>query len=230
MPLEPQQARQSGRTSPSGGHHARPGHQLSRHPLQGLTSPQQIGFQAAGHLPTVLHRETPLRPLPRPAQRLSVTLRSRRHCLHRQLAAQLIDRHQRMRALVRVDPNHHHELRSLVRARGCAGTGTEDMPLSRRGQAPIKSQPDRTRARLAKQHIKDKPQQGWATTKRTNPTRHPGSSHKDNRIRARRCGRKSARPPILARFGTVAAQTVPMNGVQHLLRPIRWAWWSRRET
>jgi hypothetical protein len=84
-----------------------PGRQLGRHVQHLLTGGDQLLRQQAPQPGGALHRPGPLRPRRCPRQQL---LRLRRAGAHPQLAQRLLDhadRHRRVRALVRVDPDHH---------------------------------------------------------------------------------------------------------------------------
>ena len=85
-----------------------PGHQPGRHPHRRLTGHEQVTFEPAGEVPTVLQGKQPLRPLPSPSDGLQVPVGRCRHRPLRQLAAGIVHCHQGMGALVRVDANDHH--------------------------------------------------------------------------------------------------------------------------
>ena len=86
------------------------GHQLRRHSPDPLTGGEQIGLEAPGQMPAVLHRPLPLGAEPfGPAHQLEmISRRGRLRRLRRELAAPLVDDHHRVGALVRVDPEDHH--------------------------------------------------------------------------------------------------------------------------
>jgi hypothetical protein len=85
-------------------------HQLRRDPDDSLAPRQQKPLQATGHVPTVLDRPHPLgAEITRPCENrvLPGTSRLDRARLDRRTGPRT-DRRARMRALVRVHPNHDH--------------------------------------------------------------------------------------------------------------------------
>ncbi len=75
-------------------------------------------------MPAILNRPPPLRPPLRPGEGVEVALRRRRQRALGQLLADIIDRDQRVGALVRVDTDRHHSfclLESRLRVRIPAG-------------------------------------------------------------------------------------------------------------
>jgi len=86
------------------------GHQLRRHPHDPLPCPQQVGLQSPRQVPAVLHRPAPLpvEPLRPPQHRQMICGGRRRRRQLAKLAADLVDGHHRVAALVRIDPQCHH--------------------------------------------------------------------------------------------------------------------------
>jgi hypothetical protein len=85
-------------------------HQLGRHPHDPLAGGERIGLQPARQVPTVLDRPRAFAAEPaRPAHQFEMIGRRRgRGRLRAQLPPGLVDHHDRVRALVRVDPESHH--------------------------------------------------------------------------------------------------------------------------
>jgi hypothetical protein len=94
--------------SPLPGRTARTGHESRRHAQHRLAVPQQVAFQSSREMAAVLEGETPLVPRRRPGQRVEMPVCRRRDGLLRQLAADLVDSHERVRGLVRIDADRHH--------------------------------------------------------------------------------------------------------------------------
>ena len=98
-----------------------PGGQLRRHIQHPLTGGDQLLGQQIPQPGRALDRPGPLRPPLRPRQQLAGLGRAGAHL---QLALPLFaraDRHRGVRALVRVDPDHHfcHQRTPTVRTRPC---------------------------------------------------------------------------------------------------------------
>lgn len=114
------------------------GHQPRRHPHHPLPSGQQVPFQPAGDVPTVLHRPEPLLgpAAPRPADQLHMAEGPRRHGGLIELAAGLVDRDDGVGVLVRINPEQHHAGVSFARGDlGSAGGHTSVGALPRSSQA-----------------------------------------------------------------------------------------------
>jgi hypothetical protein len=87
------------------------GHELGRNADDSLPSAEQIGLESPRQVPAVLDRPHPLGAEPvGPADELQVVrARGGLGRAARELAAVLVDHHRRVGALVRVDPDDHHD-------------------------------------------------------------------------------------------------------------------------
>jgi hypothetical protein len=124
------------------------GHQPRRDPQHRLTRREQVGLQPTGEMPAILDRPPPLRPPLRPGESVEVALRRRRQRTLGQLLADIVDRDQRVGALMRVDTDRHHGCCLLESRLGGAHAGR----WTRRYQGVtrlLSSHADRRRARLA---------------------------------------------------------------------------------
>jgi hypothetical protein len=83
------------------------GHHLRRDPEDLLAGAQQGGFQRAREVPAVLQRPPPSRPPGCPADRGQVPVGCRRQGLGRDFSSEFVGRHQRVRALVRIDADYY---------------------------------------------------------------------------------------------------------------------------
>ena len=87
------------------------GHQLRWHPAHQFTSAQQVAFEKAGQMPAVLDRPYPFRaelvsPDPQPGVLFARGFLGRDLA---ELAAEMVDRDDGVGALVRIDPQCHHD-------------------------------------------------------------------------------------------------------------------------
>ncbi len=158
-----------------------PGGQLGRHIQHPLPGGDQLLGQQVAQPGGALHRPGPLRPRRRPRQQL---LRLGRAGTHPQLAQRLLtraDRHRGMRALVRVDPDHHFRHQHALQHRHQTGRTAAGMPNYRMlALAPLSSHATARPGRLA-----------------------PRSKARPHNAAGRRFGSQPAGPP--ERYGTTAA-------------------------
>jgi hypothetical protein len=114
------------------------GHQPGRHPHHPLPGGQQVAFQPAGDVPAVLHGPPALvgPAVACPAEQLGVAEGARRDGGLAELTAGLIDGHDGVGVLVRINPEQHHGGVSFVRGDlGSAGGHTSVGALPRSSQA-----------------------------------------------------------------------------------------------
>jgi hypothetical protein len=114
-------------------------HQPGRDPYDPFPRSDQIGLEPTGEMTTILQREHPLGPRSDPAEHRTVPLQCGRERSAGELATYLVHHRQRVRALVRVHPDHHHAGSFLPGGSDVSQTEPEDMPQSRSLQAPMKS-------------------------------------------------------------------------------------------
>lgn len=105
------------------------GHQLRWHPQDPLASSKEVVFEPTGEVPAILHRPQSLRAiLGRPGEQLQMVARAGARRALRELPALLVDDNSGVAALVRVDPDDHHEGVSPNRWRGAFGIGRRAYP------------------------------------------------------------------------------------------------------
>jgi hypothetical protein len=86
----------------------RSGHQLRRHPHDGLARPQQVGFQATRQVSTILQGPAPVREAASPLEQPQVSGSGRLGCPGGKLATRLVGRHGGVAAFVQIDPDDDH--------------------------------------------------------------------------------------------------------------------------
>ena len=114
------------------------GHQPGRHPHHTLPGGQQVPFQPPGDMAAVLHRPHPLLwpAVACPAEQLGMAEGPCRDGGLAKLTAGLVDGHDGVGVLVRINPEQHHAGVSFVRGDlGSAGEHTSVGALPRSSQA-----------------------------------------------------------------------------------------------
>ena len=113
-------------------------HQLGRHPHDPLAGREQVALKTTREMPAVLDRPEALPAVcTSPTEKLEVIAGTGTNGPPGQLAAMLVADHRCMRALVRVDPDHHHRKR-LLPLRGRTRDRSVGIAQSRSCQAPLK--------------------------------------------------------------------------------------------
>ena len=134
----------------------------------GLARPEQVGLQATGQVPAVLERPASVGPPGRPAPAARGARRGVAGIVFSaELATRLVDRHDRVPALVQIRAEDHHVHRLLLIIE-VTEDRSADTPESGRSHAPIKSRRPVCRvSRPAQPHGSHA--RGWASSLRAKP-------------------------------------------------------------
>jgi hypothetical protein len=112
------------------------GHQVWRNADDRFASSHEVGFEQPRDVTTVLNREPPLWPTCRPPQPMEMALRCGAYRVFGKLPARLVDGHERVRALMRIDADDDHRAPHL---RSRCGSTRGHTCIETLCQAPIKS-------------------------------------------------------------------------------------------